>query len=102
MIAKKRFKKNEHICRVTFRIPKNVSVGAKSIAVVGDFNNWSATEHLMKKLKNGEFALALDLPANREYQFRYLIDGKFWENDREADKYVYSEYGNCDNSVVVV
>lgn len=102
MIAKKQYKKNEQLCRVTFRIPKKASIGARSIAVVGDFNNWSATDHLMKKLKSGEFTLALDLPANHEYQFRYLINDKIWENDRGADKYIHSEYGNCDNSVVVV
>lgn len=102
MITKKKYKKKDELCRVTFRVPKEASAGARSIAVVGDFNNWSARDHLMKKLKSGEFKLDMDLPANREYQFRYLIDEKIWVNDREADKYVHSEYGNCDNSVVVV
>jgi len=102
MITKKKYMKNDRFCRVTFRIPKTASIGVRTIAVVGDFNNWSITDHLMKKLKSGEFTLAMDLPANREYQFRYLIDDKIWENDWDADKYVRSEYGNCDNSVVVV
>jgi hypothetical protein len=30
------------------------------------------------------------------------MDEKIWENDWEADKYARSEYGYCDNSVVVV
>jgi hypothetical protein len=56
----------------------------------------------MKHLKSGDFTVTIDLEADREYQFRYLLDEKIWENDWEADKYVRSEYGNCENSVVVV
>jgi hypothetical protein len=42
----------------------------------------------------------LTLDAGREYQFRYLVDGKKWENDWKADKYVAAPYSNADNSVV--
>ena len=77
-------------------------MGANSASVVGDFNNWSIKDHPMKKLKNGEFIVELDLESNKEYQFRYLIDEETWENDWEADKYIRSEFGNCENSVIVV
>jgi len=56
----------------------------------------------MKKLKSGVFTLESQLESNKEYQFRYLIDENIWENDWAADKYVRSEYGNCENSVIVV
>ena len=56
----------------------------------------------MKKLKNGNYAVTLELKPGREYQFRYLIDESKWENDWNADKYVKSPYGDSDNSVVVV
>lgn len=55
----------------------------------------------MKKLKNGDYNVKLDLETGREYQFRYLVDELKWENDWNADKYVKSSYGNCDNSVVL-
>ncbi len=102
MITKKQKKKNSDLCKVTFKVPREASMGAKSIMVVGDFNNWSIKDCPMKKLKSGTFTLELDLKANKEYQFRYLIDEKIWENDWQADKYVRSEYGNCENSVVIV
>ncbi len=102
MSMKKKYIKNSKLCKVTFRVPKEASMNAKSISIVGDFNNWSIKDNPMKKLKSGEFTLELDLETKKEYQFRYLIDEKIWENDWAADKYVRSEYGNCENSVVVV
>ena len=102
MSTKKKYTQNGSRCRVTFRVPKEASLGAKSITVVGDFNNWNINDNPMKKLKSGVFTLELQLESNKEYQFRYLIDENIWENDWEADKYIRSEYGNCENSVIVV
>jgi hypothetical protein len=44
----------------------------------------------------------LNLEIGREYQFRYLVDDKEWENDMEADKFVPTPYGDSENSVIVV
>lgn len=89
-----------NLCRITFRLPKEAAHNAETATVVGDFNNWNPTEHEMKKLKNGDFTLTLELPCNREYSFRYLIDAKRWENDWFADKYVPNEF-QTENSVVI-
>lgn len=102
MSMTKKYIKNKGLCKVTFQIPRKATKGAKSIAIVGDFNNWSIADHPMKRLKNGNFTVTIDLKSNREYEFRYLMDEKIWENEWEADKYVRSEYGNCENSVVIV
>ena len=56
----------------------------------------------MRKQKDGSFAVTLTLETGREYQFRYLLDGKRWENDWDADKYVPAPFSNTDNSVVIV
>ena len=56
----------------------------------------------MRHQKDGSFSATLDLPAGREYQFRYLIDGEVWISDPEADKYSFSPFGDCENSVVMV
>ena len=56
----------------------------------------------MKRLKSGEFTVVVDLVPGQAYQFRYLIDQTTWENDWEADRYVKSDLGDCENSVVVV
>ena len=98
---KKQYLKSAPQCKVTFRFPKEAAPDAKSVAVVGDFNDWNVAEHLMKKLKNGDFKVTLSLPCNREYKFKYLIDANRWENDWFADKYIPNGYGS-DDSVVVV
>jgi hypothetical protein len=56
----------------------------------------------MQLLKNGEFKLVMDLAPNKDYQYRILLDIGAWVNDGNADKYIYSTFGNCDNSVVSV
>ena len=55
----------------------------------------------MKRLKNGTFTATLSLEPNKEYHFRYLVDGQHWANDWSADKYVPNAHGS-DDSVVVV
>jgi 1,4-alpha-glucan branching enzyme len=102
MSIKKQYLKTKPVCKVTFRIPKEAAKTAKRVHVVGEFNNWSIDATPMKNLKNGSFTVTLDLDLNREYQFRYLIDDSNWENDWEADKYVPTIYGDCENSVVAV
>ena len=55
----------------------------------------------MQKLKSGEFKATVELPCNREYRFRYLIDANRWENDWAADKYLPNEYGDEDSVIVI-
>jgi hypothetical protein len=56
----------------------------------------------MKKLKNGDFTITVNLAADTQYQFRYLLDDKAWENDWEADAYIPSSVSFDHNSVVHV
>ncbi len=102
MATTKKYLKSKPICKTKFIMPKQAVGNAKSVTIVGDFNHWDVTATPMKKLKDGAFSIGLDLPAGREYQFRYLIDGTQWENDWAADKYVPSPFGGADNSVIVV
>lgn len=96
-MLKKQFLKSKPVCKVTFYTPD--SLQADTVHLVGDFNNWSETDTPMKKLKDGRFSVTLDLEADREYQFRYLVNGTEWHNDWEADKYVPNPFIG-DNSVV--
>ncbi len=98
---KKQYVKSKKICKVTFRLPKEAAPDAKSVTIVGDFNKWNITETRMKKLRNGDFTLTLELPCNREYSFRYLIDANRWEKEWFADKHIPGNSG-VDDSVVVV
>lgn len=98
---KKHYLKSSPTCRVTFTLPKEATAEAQGVALVGDFNNWDREATPMKRLKDGSFSITLDLQRDREYRFRYLIDGNRWENDWHADRYEKNRYGD-DDSVVVV
>lgn len=100
MSLKKTFSTDYKKCTVTFTVNVNAAEGASEIFLVGEFNNWDETATPMKKNKDGSFSARKQLEVNKEYQFRYLIDGKNWINDWKADKYVRSELVNDDNSVV--
>jgi hypothetical protein len=41
MSIKKQYLKSKPVCKVTFRIPKEVANGTRMAALVGEFNNWN-------------------------------------------------------------
>ena len=86
-------------CRVTFELPAQIT--AKKANLCGEFNHWDPKKHPMKRRKDGSFHLDVSLKPGREYRFRYLLDGKQWENDWSADKYMPNDHGT-DDSVVIV
>ena len=88
-------------CKVTFRLPKEAASDANVVAIVGDFNDWSIEANQMKKQKNGDFTITLELQPGREYRYKYLIDGQTWENDWNADRYEQNAYGTDDSIVAV-
>ncbi len=101
MSLKKTFSKDKKKCTVTFTVSAEAAQGAKKINIAGDFNSWSSTDTPLTKGKDGSFSVTLELDAGKEYQYRYLMDGKRWENDWKADKYIPAPFSNADNSVVV-
>lgn len=100
MALKKKFLKSKPRCKVTFTLSKEQAKDAGKVAVVGEFNNWEPSASPLRRQKDGAFSATLDLETGREYQFRYLIDGEIWISDPEADRYAFSPFGDCDNSVV--
>jgi len=102
MSIRKQYLKSKPACKATFRIPEEMGNSAKTAHIVGDFNNWTFFSTPMKKLKSGAFTTTLELEPGREYQFRYLLDQKIWENEKDADKSVPTPYGDSENSVIVV
>lgn len=99
---KKTYSKTKKTCKVTFSLPHGAVKDARSVCVAGEFNDWNIYAHQLKRRKDGSFSLTIELERGREYQFRYLIDDMYWENDWAADKYVPSAFGDCDNSAVIV
>lgn len=102
MSIKKQYLKTSPVCKVTFRLSKKEARDAEHVFLVGEFNNWDETATPMKPLKKGGFTATLALKPNNSYQFRYFFDQTVWENDPQADQYVHSTFGSCDNSVVIL
>jgi 1,4-alpha-glucan branching enzyme len=100
MTIKKKLLKNNKICKVTFEVPKETGKTARTIHVVGDFNNWDRSASPMKSTKEGKFSVTIDLQTGREYQFRYLLDEDRWANEPEADRQQLTIYGDSHNSVI--
>ncbi|WP_157207170.1 isoamylase early set domain-containing protein [Mariniflexile maritimum] len=99
MAISKQYLKSKPICKVTFSI---VAEDAKNVSLVGSFNEWNAKATPLKKLKNGTFKGAVDLPTSASYEFKYLIDETVYVNDEAADAYVWNTFAAADNSVVTV
>ena len=96
---KKTYTKTGQSCRVTFSLPADV--GAESVVLCGDFNQWDQGKHPLKRRKDGSFSITISLKPGIEYRFRYLVDGERWENDWEADKYLPNEFGSEDSVLIV-
>lgn len=72
---------------------------AKSVAVVGSFNDWDTTKTVLKLTSDSVWTgSAMVLPGRYEYQL--VVDGK-WIPDPSAQHSAASEFGAA-NSVVIV
>lgn len=102
MSFKKQYLKSKPVCKVTFKLTKEEAKNADKVRIIGDFNDWDESAEPMKKLKDGSFSAKMDLPTDSQYQFRYLLDDKEWENDWSADEYIASPVSLEENSVISV
>ena len=98
MGIKKQFLKSKPVCKVTFTVPAEE---AKNVAVVGSFNEWNAEATPLKKLKNGSFKGTVDLESGNSYEFRYIVDGEY-VNEEQADGFAWNDFAGADNSVLSV
>jgi len=98
MAIKKQFIKTKPLCKVTFSVEAKEATAA---AVIGDFNNWDPKEGELSKLKNGTFKATFDVNKDNSYEFKYVIDGAF-VNDDTADSYKWNDFAGAENSVLEV
>ena len=90
MAITKQYLKSKPLCKVTFSVPAEE---AKKVTVLGTFNEWDEKKAVeLKKLKNGTFKGTVDLEKDNSYEFKYLVDGVF-VNEEEADAYTTNEFG---------
>lgn len=102
MGPQKRYLKTRNVSKVTFRLPHDAAPDAEHVNLVGDFNHWNPVATPMTRLKSGDFKATVDLEPGREYEYRYLIENRVWENDWDADAYRPSGIPGAENSVVAV
>jgi len=100
-VTKKYLKNKPDVCRVRFELNGDDAKGVEQVCVAGDFNDWDICAAPMDKHKDA-FVYTVDLPAGRQYSFRYIIDSQVWHNDSQADHYENSGVGDSLNSVIVV
>jgi hypothetical protein len=55
---------------------------ARSITIVGDFNDWDPAMTPLARSGDGEWKVSLELPPGR-YRYSYLVDGSTWMADPE-------------------
>ena len=84
---------------VTFALPADVNAG--TVALCGEFNDWSAEDTWLERGSDGSWRATVALEPRRSYRYRYLLDGRRWENDRQADRYVPNAHGSVDSVVSV-
>ena len=98
MAITKQYLKSKPVVKVTFTVPAE---DAKKVTVLGSFNGWSPKKAVaLKKLKNGSFKGTVDLDKDNSYEFKYLVDGTY-VNDEQADAYASNEFGT-ENGVLNV
>lgn len=65
---------------------------AKSVYIVGDFNNWNSYSHPMQKNLAGLWEVEIDIPPGR-YAYRFIIDGNY-KNDPLGRVAAYDRFNN--------
>lgn len=77
--------------------------GARSVEVVGSFNNWSrGLLHLRDENHDGIWHAAAVLPAG-QHEYMFVVDGERWVTDPLAGRFVDDGFGaGRENSVLIV
>ncbi len=78
---------------LTFYAPK-----AKEVAIAGDFNKWKIDDKILRKQSNGNWVAEMRLKPG-VYNYMFVVDGKKWKADPNAELYHEDGFGNK-NSVL--
>lgn len=84
---------------VPFTLPAEVH--ADTVALCGEFNDWSAEDIRLQRDSDASWRTTVALEPGRSYRYRYLLDGEHWENAWQTDCYAPNPYGSTDSVVAV-
>lgn len=96
MAISKKYLKSKPVCKVTFELE---GIEAENISAIGSFNEWNTEATPLKKFKNGKFKATIDLAKDSSYEFRYVVDGAYI-NDEQADALAWNDYAGAENGVL--
>jgi 1,4-alpha-glucan branching enzyme len=83
--------------KVSFILPSDAVPG--KVSVVGEFTDWDQFAHPLGARSNGTRSVAVTLPAQRRFAFRYLDEAGRWLDDDAAHEYQENGMGGV-NGVV--
>ena len=89
-----KLKQNMKRRRVTFSIE---APSAEKVTLTGDFNEWNADKHPMKKQGNGLWNKTVMLQPGK-YEYKFLVDG-IWQEDPENQQTCANHFGTL-NSIL--
>jgi hypothetical protein len=72
---------------------------AHTVSVVGDFNDWTVDQALMK-FDNGAWSITLPVKPGR-HEYAFVVDGKRWMADPRAPKSRDNDFGKPQSVLVV-
>lgn len=68
--------------KIIFTLPASNIIGAGDCVLLGEFNNWDASEGIyLQKQADGSMTAEIELAAGKDYQYRYLLSNGRWIND---------------------
>jgi 1,4-alpha-glucan branching enzyme len=74
---------------------------ARSVAVVGDFNNWGLGDTaLVAENHNGVWSVSAPVPAG-VHRYAFLVNGKQWVADPTAPRAAGDDFGQPSSALVV-
>lgn len=83
------FVKSKGAYKIKFTLqPENAEI----VELFGLNNDWD-NPILLKKKKDGSFAIEVALPKDTKHEFKYRINNKEWLLEEEADKQVPNVFG---------
>ncbi|HEU4564292.1 MAG TPA: isoamylase early set domain-containing protein, partial [Gemmatimonadaceae bacterium] len=78
-----------------------IAPSASSVAIVGDFNDWSVTATPMHRAaEGGAWSVAIPLRPGR-YSYSFIVDGREWKADPLAPPAPHDDFGKPNSAVTV-
>jgi hypothetical protein len=73
---------------------------ARSVALVGDFNNWNRATTTLAPEKDGLWTASVVLPPGR-HEYAFIVDGEHWMADPQAKVTIEDDFGTASSIVTV-